>query len=164
MDASVAPAVTTRALELGVDIVFQSATKYLNGHSDVLAGCLATNAINDRWAAIIEHRNLTGGVLGAMEAWLLIRGLRTLPVRYRAASSNALVIAKHFERHKLVERVLYPGLESHPGHIIASKQMIGGYGGMLHCLCVEMRSSRSRSPTIFVFHACRILRWGRKPR
>lgn len=69
-------------------------TKYLNGHSDVLAGCLSTNAINDRWSAIIEHRNLTGGVLGAMEAWLLIRGLRTLPLRYRAASSNALATIK----------------------------------------------------------------------
>ena len=131
LDATVTPALTTRALDLGVDIVFQSASKYLNGHSDVLAGCLSTNTVNDRWAEIIRHRNLTGGVLGAMEAWLLIRGLRTLPLRYRAASANALAIARHFERHELVERVLYPGLESHPGHDVARRQMTDGFSGML---------------------------------
>jgi len=134
LDASVTPAVTTRALDLGVDIVFQSASKYLNGHSDVLAGCLTTNTVDERWADIIKHRNLTGGVLGAMEAWLLIRGLRTLPLRYRAASANALAIARHFENHELVERVLYPGLESHPGHEIAKKQMTDGFSGMLSLL------------------------------
>lgn len=131
LDATVTPAVTTRALDLGVDIVFQSASKYLNGHSDVLAGCLATNRLDERWADIVKHRNLTGGVLGAMEAWLLIRGLRTLPMRYRAASANALAIARHFEHHALVERVLYPGLESFPGHEIAKKQMTDGFSGML---------------------------------
>ena len=134
LDASVTPAVTTRALDLGVDIVFQSASKYLNGHSDVLAGCLTTNTVDERWADIIKHRNLTGGVLGVMEAWLLIRGLRTLPLRYRAASANALAIARHFENHELVERVLYPGLESHPGHEIAKKQMTDGFSGMLSLL------------------------------
>ena len=134
LDATVTPAVTTRALDLGVDIVFQSASKYLNGHSDVLAGCLTTNTVDDRWAEIVRHRNLTGGVLGAMEAWLLIRGLRTLPIRYRAASANALAIARHFEGHALVEKVLYPGLESHPGHAIARKQMTDGFSGMLSLL------------------------------
>lgn len=131
LDATVTPAVTTRALDLGVDIVFQSASKYLNGHSDVLAGCLATNTLDERWTNIIKHRNLTGGVLGAMEAWLLIRGLRTLPMRYRAASANAMAIAKHFEHHNLIERVLYPGLESFSGHDIAKKQMTDGFSGML---------------------------------
>jgi cystathionine gamma-synthase len=134
LDATVTPAVTTRALDLGVDIVFQSASKYLNGHSDVLAGCLSTNTIDDRWAEITKHRNLTGGVLGAMEAWLLIRGLRTLPLRYRAASANALAIARHFENHALIERVLYPGLESHPGHKVAREQMTDGFSGMLSLL------------------------------
>ncbi|AFL53364.1 cystathionine gamma-synthase [Sinorhizobium fredii] len=134
LDATVTPAVTTRALDLGVDIVFQSASKYLNGHSDVLGGCLSTNTIDERWANIIRHRNLEGGVIGAMEAWLLIRGLRTLPLRYRAASANALAIAKHFEKHDLIERVLYPGLESHPGHAVARKQMTNGFSGMMSIL------------------------------
>ena len=134
LDATVTPAVTTRALDLGVDIVFQSASKYLNGHSDVLGGGLSTNTIDERWANIIKHRNLEGGVLGAMEAWLLVRGLRTLPMRYRAASANALAIARHFERHELIERVLYPGLESHPGHAVARKQMTDGFSGMMSIL------------------------------
>lgn len=134
LDATVTPALTTRALELGVDIVFQSASKYLNGHSDVLAGCLSTSTLDERWAEIVRHRNLTGGVLGALEAWLLIRGLRTLPLRYRAASANALAIARHFEHHALIERVLYPGLESHPGHDVAKRQMTDGFSGMLSLL------------------------------
>lgn len=134
LDASVTPAITTPALSLGVDVVFQSASKYLNGHCDVLAGCLSTNTLDDRWGEIIKTRNLTGGVLGAMEAWLLIRGLRTLPLRYRAASANALSIARHFEHHELVEEVLYPGLDTHPGHAIARKQMTGGFSGMLSIL------------------------------
>jgi cystathionine gamma-synthase len=131
IDSSVAPPVTTRALELGADIVFHSATKYLNGHSDVLAGVLITNRINDRWQEVIKTRNLTGGILGAFEAWLLIRGLRTLFLRYRRSSSNALAIARHFEHHPAIERVLYPGLESHPGHDIARRQMTNGFGGMM---------------------------------
>lgn len=134
LDATVTPAVTTKALDLGVDIVFQSASKYLNGHSDVLAGVLSTRTIDERWAEIIKHRNLTGGVVGAMEAWLLIRGLRTLPLRYRAASANALAIAQHFEHHEAIEAVLYPGLASHAGHDIAKRQMTDGFGGMLSLL------------------------------
>lgn len=131
VDSSVAPPVTTRALSLGADVVFHSASKYLNGHSDVLAGALITNAPNDRWERVIKHRNLTGGVLGAFEAWLLIRGLRTLFIRFERCSSNALAIARHFEKHPAIERVLYPGLESHPGHAVAKRQMTNGFGGML---------------------------------
>ncbi len=131
IDSSVAPPVTTRPLSLGADIVFHSATKYLNGHSDVLAGALITNTLDERWKKIIEARNLTGGVLGAFEAWLLIRGLRTLFLRYERSSANALTIARHFEHHPAIERVLYPGLESHPGYAIARKQMTNGFGGML---------------------------------
>ena len=131
IDSSVAPPVTTRPLSLGADIVFHSATKYLNGHSDVLAGALITNTLDERCKKIIEARNLTGGVLGAFEAWLLIRGLRTLFLRYERSSANALTIARHFEHHPAIERVLYPGLESHPGYAIARKQMTNGFGGML---------------------------------
>jgi cystathionine gamma-synthase len=131
IDSSVAPPVTTRPLDLGADVVFHSASKYLNGHSDVLAGALVTNTLDERWRQVIETRNLTGGVLGAFEAWLLIRGLRTLFLRYRQSSANALAIARHFESHPAIERVLYPGLESHPGHAVARRQMTGGFGGML---------------------------------
>jgi cystathionine gamma-synthase len=151
LDATVTPAVTTRALDLGVDIVFQSASKYLNGHSDVLAGCLTTNTVDERWAEIVRHRNLTGGVLGAMEAWLLIRGLRTLPLRYRAASANALAIARHFENHALVDKVLYPGLESHPGHAVARKQMTDGFSGMLSLLEGDAEFARTVTRNLRVF-------------
>jgi cystathionine gamma-synthase len=75
-----------------------------------------------------------GSVLGAFEAWLLIRGVRTLFLRYERASANALAIARAFERHPRVERVLYPGLTSHPGHAVAARQMTGGFGGMLSLL------------------------------
>ncbi|MCC7047094.1 MAG: PLP-dependent transferase [Alphaproteobacteria bacterium] len=131
IDSSVAPPVTTRPLELGADVVFHSATKYLNGHSDVMAGALITNSLDERWKRVIETRNLTGGILGAFEAWLLIRGMRTLFLRYERCSATALTIARHFENHPAVEQVLYPGLESHPGHVIARRQMTGGFGGML---------------------------------
>jgi cystathionine gamma-synthase len=131
IDSSVAPPVTTRALKLGADVVFHSASKYLNGHSDVLAGVLITNTLDDRWRRVIKARNLTGGILGAFEAWLLIRGLRTLYLRYDRSSANALAIARHFEKHPAIERVLYPGLESHPAHAVAKRQMTNGFGGML---------------------------------
>lgn len=134
VDSTVAPPVTTRPLELGADIVHHSATKYLNGHSDVTAGVLATRVADARWEEITLVRNLMGGVLGAFEAWLLLRGLRTLFVRYEKASANALRIARHFEGHPKTEAVLYPGLESHPGHAIAKRQMTGGFSGMLSIL------------------------------
>lgn len=134
VDSTVAPPVTTRPLELGADVVFHSATKYLNGHSDLTAGVLVTARKDDRWSEYEGIRKLTGGVLGSFEAWLLIRGLRTLALRFRRASDTALRIARHFEGHPRVEAVLYPGLESHAGHAIAALQMTGGFGGMLSML------------------------------
>ena len=134
VDSTVAPPVTTRALDLGADIVFHSATKYLNGHSDVLAGVLVTRQADARWEEIKQVRKLTGGVLGAFEAWLLLRGLRTLALRFERSSASALKIARHFEGHARVERVLYPGLESHPGHAVAKRQMRNGFSGMLSLL------------------------------
>jgi cystathionine gamma-synthase len=133
-DATASAAVTTKPLMLGADIVFHSATKYLNGHSDVLAGALITKQVNARWQEIQMLRTKTGAPLAPFEAWLLIRGLRTLYVRYRQASSNALAIARHFEKHPKIERVLYPGLPSHRGHDIAKRQMTDGFGGMLSLL------------------------------
>jgi len=134
VDATVSSPVTTRALEYGADIVFHSATKYLNGHSDVLGGILVSAQDNERWEDIKWVRTLTGGVLGPFDAWLLLRGMRTLFLRFEKASQNALQIARHFENHARLERVLYPGLESHPGHDIARRQMTNGFGGMLSLL------------------------------
>jgi cystathionine gamma-synthase len=134
VDCTVAPPVTTKALDLGADIAFHSASKYYNGHSDVIAGILVTKDINERWDEIKYIRTHTGGIIGPFEAWLLLRGMRTLSIRFERASDNALKIAKHFENHPKIERILYPGLESHPGHNIAIKQMTNGFGGMLSLL------------------------------
>jgi cystathionine gamma-synthase len=133
VDSTAASPVLTRPLALGADIVFHSATKYLNGHSDVLAGVLASRADDKRWQAIAAHRTAVGNVLGAMEAWMLIRGMRTLHLRVRKSCDNAMAIAQHLSRHPQVERVLYPGLPDHPGHAIAARQM-SGFGGMLAML------------------------------
>ena len=134
VDSTVAPPVTTRALEHGADIVFHSATKYLNGHSDLVAGILVTRECDERWDEIKLVRKLMGGVLGPFEAWLLLRGMRTLCLRFERASQNALLIARHLQDHPGVEKVLYPGLESHPGHEIAKRQMTNGFGGMMSLL------------------------------
>ncbi len=131
VDGTVAPPVTQRALDLGVDLVFHSATKYLNGHSDVTAGLLVTKEKDARWEEIKKIRKYVGGVSSAFDAWLLLRGMRTLSVRFERACENAMEIARRFESHPKIERVLYPGLESHPGHEIAKRQMKNGFGGML---------------------------------
>ena len=126
--------VTTRPLELGADMVFHSATKYLNGHSDITAGVLITDNPNDMWDDMNDVRYKTGGIIASFEAWLLIRGLRTLFIRFDVASKNAMAFARHFENHPKLEGVMYPGLESHPQHAIAKKQMTNGFSGMLSVL------------------------------
>jgi cystathionine gamma-synthase len=134
VDATMLAAVTTQPLSLGADYVFHSVTKYLNGHSDVLAGALVAREATDRWNQIEPLRSRLGSPLPPFECWLLMRGMRTLFVRYRQASENAMAIARHFEKHPRVAGVLYPGLASHPGHAIASREMRNGYGGMLSLL------------------------------
>ena len=136
VDATVTPPVTTRPIALGADYVFHSATKYLNGHSDVCAGVLVCadsdeHGADERWADITRVRSLLGGMLGAFECWLLLRGLRTLALRFDQASRSALAIATHFETDARLDGVLYPGLPSHPGHAIAKRQMHDGFGGMM---------------------------------
>lgn len=131
VDSTCAPPCTTQALALGADIVMHSATKYLNGHSDVLAGVLATREVNDRWAEIGEIHSKTGAVPGAFETWLLMRGLRTLWVRFERQSASALMIAQALQGEAGTDAVLYPGLADHPGHDIAARQMSNGFGGML---------------------------------
>jgi cystathionine gamma-synthase len=134
VDSTAATPVLTRPLALGADVVFHAVTKYLNGHSDVLGGVLVTANDTPRWSEIAGLRNLMGTMLAPVEAWMLIRGLRTLFVRVRQASATALALAQHLEAHAKVEAVLYPGLPSHPGHGVAAGQMQGGFGGMLSVL------------------------------
>jgi cystathionine gamma-synthase len=131
VDSTVATPVLTRPIEHGADIVMHAATKYLNGHSDVLAGALAFARADAMFERTARVRKMLGGVLGPFEAALLLRGIRTLPLRVAHQSTAAMKMAHHFARDPRIAAVLYPGLESHPGHTIAAKQMIGGFGGML---------------------------------
>jgi len=131
VDSTVATPVFTRPLDLGADVVMHSATKYLNGHSDLIGGALVTRAQDEAWARMKTLRSQLGGVPGTFEAWLLLRGMRTLFPRVRVAAASAFAIAEHFRGHPLVLDVLYPGLTNFPGHEIAARQMTGGYGGML---------------------------------
>jgi len=131
IDSTAATPVLTRPIEHGADIVMHSATKYLNGHSDVLAGALITARRDELWERIDHLRWTNGAILGGFEGWLLLRGLRTLVLRVRQASRSAQAIAEHCLGHPNVSQVLYPGLGNDPGHAIARRQMSGGFGGML---------------------------------
>ena len=134
VDSTVATPLLTRPLALGADFVFHSATKYLNGHSDVIAGVLVAREDDDQWQAVRFQRTFGGAILGPMEAWLLLRGMRTMHLRVQRSSESAMTIARELEGHGRISRVLYPGLESHPGHVIARRQMQGGFSGMLSVL------------------------------
>jgi cystathionine gamma-synthase len=112
-----------------------SATKYLNGHSDVIAGALVAARADAFWQRIVDLRSSNGAILGPVEAWLLLRGMRTLPLRVQQACRSAAAIAAHFQRDPRIRSVLYPGLVDAPGHAVAARQMRGGFGGMLS-LCI----------------------------
>ncbi|MDT3684654.1 MAG: aminotransferase class I/II-fold pyridoxal phosphate-dependent enzyme [Pseudorhodoplanes sp.] len=131
VDSTVATPIFTRPISLGADVVMHSATKYLNGHSDVIAGALATAREDEFWRRIQNVRAQHGAILGPFEAWLLLRGLRTLDMRVRTQTESAALLASWLMRHPAVSHVLYPGLQHHPGHAVAAKQMHGGYGAML---------------------------------
>ena len=131
VDNTVPTPVLTQPLSLGADLVMHSATKFLNGHSDVLAGALVTAREDPFWERIHYNRSKVGAVLGPFEAWLLQRGLRTLSLRVERSSRNAFAVARFLEAHPAAAEVLYPGLEAHSGHEIAKRQMQGGVGGML---------------------------------
>jgi cystathionine gamma-synthase len=130
VDSTVATPVFTKPLALGADLVMHSASKYLNGHSDVIAGALATARKDVWWERIKTLRSQHGLILGPFEAWLLLRGMRTLDARVRTATESAVLLATRLRRHPRVDAVLYPGLPDHPGHAIATRQM-SGYGAML---------------------------------
>lgn len=137
VDATAATPILTRALDFGADIVMHSATKGINGHSDVLAGVLATNAPADsHWQAIAIDRHDAGAVIGSFESWLLIRSIRTLPLRVERMSQNAQAVAEFLQSHDAVAQVFYPGLPDFEGHSVAKRQMAGGFGSLLS-FCVK---------------------------
>ena len=131
VDSTCASPVHTRPLTLGADVVMHSATKVLNGHSDVIAGVLCARDDDEFWNRVKTVRKGQGGILGPFESYLLMRGLRTLHVRQERQSAAAMELAHRLSAHPLVARVLYPGLPQHPGHDIAARQMENGFGYML---------------------------------
>ncbi|MGD0967606.1 MAG: aminotransferase class I/II-fold pyridoxal phosphate-dependent enzyme [Candidatus Aquilonibacter sp.] len=128
IDSTIATPINQRPLDLGVDVVVHSATKYLGGHSDLIAGVVV--ASRELIARIWETHHVLGSTLGPFEAWLLLRGLRTLEMRVERHNHNALAVARAMEAHPRVTRVYYPGLDSHPGHAVARRQM-RGFGGLV---------------------------------
>ena len=128
VDATFATPINQRPLQQGVDLVIHSATKYLGGHNDLLAGAVCGRA--GLVQAIQDLRGVLGGVLDPQSAFLLIRGLKTLPLRVRQQNQTAQHLAQFLEQDPRVRRVFYPGLESHPDHALAKKQM-SGYGGVI---------------------------------
>ncbi len=127
-DSTLCTPVLSRPIEHGADLVMHSATKQLNGHADVLAGALITAQTDDLWDRIIHDRGYRGAVLGPFEAWLLLRGMRTLFLRVPHSARSAQRIAEWLIRQPMVSEVFYPGLPSHPGHAVAVRQMSGGFG------------------------------------
>lgn len=131
-----------KPLALGADIVVHSVTKYMNGHSDVVGGILVTNS-SELHAKLKFLQNAVGAVPAPMDCFLVMRGLKTLHVRMERHAQNAMVIARHLENHPKIDRVIYPGLESHPQHAIAKKQM-SGFGGMI-TFCIKGGLPEARS-------------------
>ncbi len=131
VDSTVGTPVLTRPIEHGADIVMHSATKYLNGHSDIIAGALVGARDDEHWQKLRTIRAQLGTILGQTEAWLLMRGMRTLYPRVTWACRSATTLAERLSSHPMVAEVLYPGLPGFAGYAAAKKQMKGGFGGML---------------------------------
>jgi cystathionine gamma-lyase/cystathionine beta-lyase/cystathionine gamma-lyase/homocysteine desulfhydrase len=118
-----------RPIELGADIVVHSTTKYLNGHSDSVGGIVVLKHKTD--AERLQFiQNAAGAILSPFDSWLVLRGIKTLPIRMEAHNANGRAVAKYLSEHKQVQKVYYPGLPSHPGHDLARKQM-SGFGAMI---------------------------------
>jgi len=143
VDGTAATPVLTRALDHGADIAMHSATKAINGHTDVVAGVLSCRESDAPvWRAIATDRHDAGAIIGPFEAWLLMRGMRTLPLRMERMCQSAARIAAFLADHDAVEAVLYPGLEGHPGHDLAARQMRGGFG---YLMSVLIRGGKARA-------------------
>lgn len=132
VDSTLATPVNQRPLELGADLVIHSCTKYLGGHNDLLAGVVAGE--EGLVEALRDFRGMTGALLDPHSSYLLVRGLKTLALRVRQHNASALAIARWLAEQPHVTEVFYPGLEQHPDHAIAARQMIGGFGGMVSFL------------------------------
>jgi cystathionine beta-lyase/cystathionine gamma-synthase len=143
LDNTFASPINQQPLALGVDVVMHSATKYLNGHSDVTAGALA--GPKDLIERVLKARKLVGAVLDPYAAYALGRGLKTLAVRVERQNASAFAVARALEERGRVERVYYPGLESHPDHAIARRQM-SGFGGMV---CLDLGGGYDRAARFF---------------
>jgi cystathionine gamma-synthase len=141
VDNTWATPVLQRPLELGADVVMHATTKYLGGHSDVLGGALVWRADDHFTQRVRTIQTSLGAVPSPFECWLTMRGIRTLPWRVRAHSSNALALAQHLAQHARIEAVHYPGLQSHPAHAIAKRQM-SAFGGMLS---LQVRGGREEA-------------------
>lgn len=131
IDSTNATPVLTRPLDLGADFVIHSATKFLNGHNDVLAGALITKSETEFWLRLKEQRFLAGWMLDSFSSYLLVRGLKTLFLRVIRQSQTAQVLAEWLTEHPKIIEVRYPGLSSHPNYAVAKKQMNGGFGGLM---------------------------------
>ncbi|MGO4406317.1 PLP-dependent aspartate aminotransferase family protein [Bosea sp. RAF48] len=131
VDATVATPVLCRPLTLGADLVLHSATKYLNGHGDLVAGVLVAAEDDGWWHEMLAAREAHGSILPPFEAWLLLRGMRSLALRMERVSTTALTLAGWLDRHPRVCKVHYPGLPQHPQHGLACRQFREGFGGML---------------------------------
>ena len=130
VDNTFASPMLQRPLELGADLVLHSATKYLNGHSDMVGGMVVVGDNAELAEQMAFLQNSIGGVQGPFDSFLALRGLKTLPLRMKAHCANALALAQWLEKHPAVEKVIYPGLTSHPQHELATRQM-NGYGGIV---------------------------------
>jgi len=152
IDATFATPINQRPLDFGVDLVTHSCTKYMGGHNDLLAGAICGDqGLID---AVGDLRGVLGGVLDAHSAYLLIRGLKTLPLRVERQNGTSLALAQWLERHPSIERVFYPGLESHPEHAVARAQM-RGFGGV-----ISFRVKGSLEQTSRFIDACTIPKIG----
>jgi cystathionine gamma-synthase len=134
VDNTAASPVIQRPLECGADLVMHSTTKYLGGHSDVLGGAVVAKENSEFFRRVRMIQSAAGAVPSPFECWLLVRGIRTLALRARTQSSNAQKIAEFLAAHPKVEKVLYAGLKSHPGHDVAASQMQNGFGGLMSFL------------------------------
>jgi methionine-gamma-lyase len=142
VDSTFASPIATRPLALGADLVIHSLTKYIGGHGDAMGGsvCGKQSLLGPlRGEALVHY----GGVISPFNAWLIMRGMATLPLRMRCHQQNALQLARYLEQHDKVEQVFYPGLESHPQHELARRQM-DNYSGMLSFRCREPRPLAAR--------------------
>lgn len=149
VDNTFASPYNQRPLELGADIVVHSSTKYLNGHSDVIGGIAVTN--DDGIAADLRFmQKATGGVPGPWDAWLVLRGTKTLHLRMEAHNRNGQMVAQYLEQHPAVERVYYPGLPSHPQHELARRQM-RGFTGMVSMELGSLKRARRVAERTRVF-------------